>query len=758
MKPKKKQASSSAKSDEIPSPSPLSSSTIALAAWAAGIAFVFFHGPYLDQRAPQAALLLSYLDLLSHAGSIAESGLGKNILLATALGLLCHRAGRELFDRLGLKGATALERGLVASGLGAGIVSLFLLGSGLLGLWRPDVLRLEFGTGFTAALAVTLYRAWRARTGADAGRADQANRTDSTRLDSLSHAALVLILAAAALSLLASAAPETFFDSLVYHLALPRLYLLRGRIVPTPHNLYSGIPSGVEMLYGLALSFSDEHLAILLHFSLGWAAVLALGAWIRRFSSRRGAILGILIFALCPVVLSSSWQSGVDLGTAFFISVALLALSQALQSVEESQSRRWATIAGALIGFAFGTKYTAIPLGTMFILAHGWLRKREAKSLRDTVLMAAAAAVVFVPWLAKNACFYGDPVYPFFSSRLGSTAPANWDMFLGDAHSRNLAMALGTWNGWKTTFGLPWSIATDIYFDYRVSLAYLMIVPFVFIVHWGIREKTSTTPSAVTAGLVIALGGYSVWCLTSTLVRFLIPTLAILAGILALAVEWPCTPKWLRQLIWLLLIGIGVCNLSVTYVDGLPRPGLAGKWDVLTGQQSQAQFLKNTHTGYGQPYFAAMEFINQRLPRESRVLFLGESRAYYCERDFIAATTFDRNPFWIAAREAANADDLDAKLKSLGITHIFLNVFQLYSNAGYPEMLPRDVADRPAFQEFWARYLQKIYEKRDNDQSGLIKDWLLVYALRREPERDLSGIQENPILDVLAELRRQGRK
>ncbi|MBU0606556.1 MAG: AMP-binding protein, partial [Armatimonadetes bacterium] len=54
---------------------------------------------------------------------------------------------------------------------------------------------------------------------------------------------------------------------LVYHLALPKLFLLRGEIMATPGNVFSGTPLGLQSLYGLALALSGEGLAARL---AGW--------------------------------------------------------------------------------------------------------------------------------------------------------------------------------------------------------------------------------------------------------------------------------------------------------------------------------------------------------------------------------------------------------------------------------------------------------------------------------------------------------
>lgn len=723
---------------------------ILLAAWALGLVFIFFYGHHLGPRTPKLAYIASFLDFLSYGGHILSSGLAKDLLLVGIFWFVSWAIGDGVLRRISLQGASTLEHRLLASGLGAGLMSLAMLGMGLAGSWNEAHLRYGlFGVAALCAAAV-IYRGWLRPQEGGAEYADPVIPGGQSRLDYLSHAALVLICAAFALNLLASAAPEIFFDSLVYHLALPKLYLLRGHIVPTPHNLYSGFPFGMEMLYGLSLALSKEHLAVLLHCSFGWATALALYAWIRRYSSKDSAILGILIFSLSPVVLTAGWQSGVELGTAFYSALALIAVSHAIQATDPNQTRRWAIFTGVFIGLSLGTKYTAFPLGAAIVVIYAWLRRRAGESISDALWMAAGAGLMFLPWALKNLLFYGNPVYPFFHTHIGSASPAHWDMFLGDAHSRDLIRTFGSVAGWKGFLLLPWKATTDQFVNYRISLAYLILVPASVLFYRDAIKKAVPVPAAVRAASWIAGIGLLAWGMTSDIVRFLIPTLLIGSAVLAIGFSKLQLPPWTRRAIMSLTLAISASNLIAVYLDG--TPGLSGKWTVLTGEKSQNEYLETAHTGYGQPYFAAMEFINRSLPENSRVAFLGESRAYYCDRDFIAATTFDNNPFWVAARDSGTADELHAKLKALGVTHIFLNAFQLYSTAGFPSVLPREVASRPSVSEFWGRYLSKVYEKRENDRVGRIKDWLVVYELKDSPLTGQNVHGSNPITDVLFQL------
>jgi hypothetical protein len=82
-------------------------------------------------------------------------------------------------------------------------------------------------------------------------------------------AALVL-LGTGALAL----APARFYDALVYHLALPKLYLLENRWVPTPAFLFGGFPMFTHALFAWALALGDERWAALIHWGFGVGAAL----------------------------------------------------------------------------------------------------------------------------------------------------------------------------------------------------------------------------------------------------------------------------------------------------------------------------------------------------------------------------------------------------------------------------------------------------------------------------------------------------
>jgi hypothetical protein len=225
----------------------------------------------------------------------------------------------------------------------------------------------------------------------------------------------------------------------------------------------------------------------------------------------------------------------------------------------------------------------------------------------------------------------------------------------------------------------------------------------------------------------------------------MLPVLPLLALCAALSVESGVWPRWLRRLGWLLFLYGGLFALQAAFGQG----GWSGQWQSVTGEVSRADYLKMQRPTYPLPYYAAAEFINRALPRDARVLVLGESRTYYIERDCVAATVFDHNPFWLAAGEARDGEDLYLRLRALGVTHLLLSAQQLIFRRDSPAILPRQAAGRPALREFWARRLRLLFEERQD--SGPNPRWLLVYEVAERPNAP-GRPTPDPVAAVLAAL------
>jgi len=629
-----------------------------------------------------------------------------------------------------------------AAGLGAGTLSIALFCLGL-ARFTPGLLKACFIAAFAAALLAAPW--WlRSLAGEPGDYGPRGYGMGGRPLGGWALAALALLGCAALMSLLGTLPPEIFYDSLVYHLALPKLYLLRGRIVPTVHNIYSGLPLGVQMLYGLSLSLSDDRLAALLHASFGlWAAASVYVIGRRHFSSEAGAFAAFA-FTLCPIALYAGWNCGVDLASAFYCALSLLALLKSLDRDEPGEALRWAACSGLLAGFAAGTKYNVLPVALILVLLHAWHSRRLGRPLKGSAAMACAAALAFSPWIVKNMLFFGNPVYPFLTGTLGGGQNiSDWRGFLEASSSRGLRETFSSWAAFQDLLLQPWICCVG---DWPLGdwpgPVFILLIPLAFFMR---LESVSEKVAAQTAA-----AGYLAWALASRLVRYVLPSLPALALCVALVIRRGTLPRWLRHAAWAAALYAGLFDFQAAYNQG----AAIGEWRYSRGRISAADYLNAERVTYGLPYYTAAQFINRELPKDARVLVLGESRTFYIERDVVASTVFDNNPFWLAARDSKTPEELLAKVQAMGITHVFLNAEQLVYRAQSAAVMPRDVVGGPVFRVFWGKYLRQLFEDRKG--AGGYRRWLTVYEVRSSPNPP-DQIPVNPAFSALSYLEKGGQ-
>src|SRR5881392_2030826 len=206
--------------------------------------------------------------------------------------------------------------------------------------WRPRRARhvlpasLSFGAllfGWCAFLAGTFIGTWtivpllaiatlaslvRAREWAHAARcAWRATRALCAR-EPLATIALAIVVLLVVPQLLL---PVVDSDGLRYHLALPKLFLMTGRVFYYPYDTSGALPQNGEMLYLAALKLAGGETAKLIHFAF-FAATLPVIAMMS------GSMLAPLFYAATPVVLSTSGTAFVDHIATFHIAVAALLL------------------------------------------------------------------------------------------------------------------------------------------------------------------------------------------------------------------------------------------------------------------------------------------------------------------------------------------------------------------------------------------------------------------------------------------------
>ena len=236
--------------------------------------------------------------------------------------------GRVLFGRWMRRLDAFAEIG-VAGILGLGTVGLLTLPIGLL----PNGLRwCAFVVWGCAAVGAWGLPWTRSIHPFFSRRANQAER-----LFALLLGAALLVCVGIALVSVITPSVETDWDSLSYHLAVPKLWLKAGQITPVSFIHHSNFPFTVDNLYIWGLSWGDQAAAKAFELCYYVFGILSVFGFARQ---RYGAMAGgwaALAFATVPVIL---WEAGTGyIDTAHGLYTGLGAVL-AIMSLEEIANRK----------------------------------------------------------------------------------------------------------------------------------------------------------------------------------------------------------------------------------------------------------------------------------------------------------------------------------------------------------------------------------------------------------------------------------
>ena len=519
---------------------------------------------------------------------------------------------------------------------------------------------------------------------------------------------LTLLFAAFALvSFVGCFAPPTEtleWDSIAYHLADPKMYGQAHRLIYLPWEDHSNFGFTAEMWYLYGLLIGGVSLAKLFHFACGVGACLAVYALGARLASPTVGTLAALLLASTPLVFWEAGTAYVDLATAFFTTLTLLALGQGMLGHDP----RWLRLGAVLMGLTLSTKATA--LGTLLLLAAGvlvWYRR----GLKTTPLAALKAAFVWgllallvgSPWLIKSAVLTGNPVYPFFYSVFGgrywdkSAADfyTSWNANFGMGHSLS-DIALVPWN--LTMFLLPGHLTAypKPFNDYQTPFGALSPVLLGALFFPAFVRGASVQIKALAA---FALAFLLLWAGTMQYVRYLLPTLPVLCLLAAYVLVQACT---LRLKSGYALAALVVCSLLFSGYIGTIL--LAQQAPVVFGQESRDDYITRNFSPY-----SAMQFINTQLPAGSKIVMYGNPLGFYSDRPYLWGDAIHGT--YIPYSAFHSAGDLKAYLHKLGVTHI------LVYEGGFPLDPPKPNA--PSYAD-WVYALTKgsgppVFSKHGTD-------------------------------------------
>ena len=221
------------------------------------------------------------------------------------------------------------------------------------------------------------------------------------------------------------------WDTLAYHLAVPKQWILAGQIHFIPSLHQSNFPFTVENLFIWGLTWGGESGAKSFTLAFFVFGLVGIYGFARQRYGEPAGWWSALVFATVPVVL---WESGtgyIDVPHGLFGGLGILYTSRFLA---DSKDRASLWLSAILLGFAAGSKYTGLQtigvVGLVIVITFA-LRRQVAEGLKTAVLVGLAAMAVAGPWYVRTALNTGNPVFPFFFEHLGGKS---WDQRRADAY------------------------------------------------------------------------------------------------------------------------------------------------------------------------------------------------------------------------------------------------------------------------------------------------------------------------------------
>ena len=502
--------------------------------------------------------------------------------------------------------------------------------------------------------------------------------------------------------MLGSMLPCIDFDGLEYHLQGPKEYYQAGRIGYLPHNVYTSMPFGVEMLHLIGMEVVDDWWIgglvgqlVVASFAPMTAGLIAMTA--RRLGSPRAAWVAAVVYITTPWVYRLAVLPYVEGPLCYFHAALVWAVVRTWDRGNgppdrglspESSILPFATVIGLLAGGAMAIKYpaliSAVIPATVWAVIMAW----RLRSWRLAIGYLVGLAVVLGPWLGKNVLDTGNPVYPLGYSVFGGRdwspeRDAQWSAVHGPRAIEPVAFVRLGGRGRRTV---------------RLAIPALC------------RPDPAVIARPTPRKEVIGLWFFSAylfltwWLLTHRLDRFWLPILPSMAVLAGLGSDWSRSRLWTGLLAVILAAGIGsnlvYCSTALA--------GLNDWTGELAALRKEVPRLLNP----------AMARLDAELPPGARPLMVGQAGVYHFDNPVVYNTVFDDDILEGLARGRSPGEVREA-LRGMGVTHVYVNWAEIeryrspgnygFTNFVTPEVFARLVRPAPSVRRRDPGPKQELY-------------------------------------------------
>jgi len=417
------------------------------------------------------------------------------------------------------------------------------------------------------------------------------------------------------LSLINTLVPPWAYDTLMYHLQAPRVFLQAKRIAVMPEFFETAFPLTTEMLFTVGLAYQSDIFAGLVNFV--FAVLLLLGTLClgKRILQRNEPYIALAILVGTPAFPLWATLGYTDMSWALYAILSLYAVI--IQSQSEHRPVRYLILAGLMAGLAAGSKYSGlgwIMVLTLIVFLEG-VRASWRQAILHAAILGIVAIVVGSPWYIKNWVQAENPIFPLVFGGPG------WDavrLELLRINGRSYGVGTSFWD----FILLPWNLYANAghFTGFAIEIPSLLF-PLGLIYFLFRRDRTFHLIALATVVYT------AIWFFHSQQARYYLamyPLLSILTTVTLCEIsrrfKWK---KYRSPAISGLFIGL--LTLSFSY-QGINMLILRSPL-VLVGLESKDEFLHRIVFDY-----KAKVFIQENILPNDRVLMLWDGQGYYCDQ------------------------------------------------------------------------------------------------------------------------------
>ena len=485
--------------------------------------------------------------------------------------------------------------------------------------------------------------------------------------------ALGLVVTTQGLALVAALAPPTAKDTLLYHFALPKAYVAAGAGIEVLYNIAGYYPLGVElhavwaMLLGAPLGARvGETAAGATLFVFAPLLAMVIFGWAReRGLDRPTAAAAALMVSWVPTAYDVAASAYVDLALAAYTALAVRAFGRWWTTLD-TRHVVWVTvgIAGAL-SIKLSAAFVILPLSLLALLRA--LRSGPSRGGGTAVIAGSAVAALGLgaalaaPWYVRNWIRTGSPLFPFYLGIWPARAPG-WDLERSQLYETLFSLYGSTQSALDyllTPLRLAVAAQADQpqFYDGVLGPAVLFTLPVLAWALWTRRLDVELRLAVLLSGCLFVF-----WIFSSQQLRYLVPALPGLAVAIAAA----CARLEGRRgrAVRGLALAAAALGVPVTLAWFLTLDPAR----VVLGGEGREQYLRRRLD-----YYQYYEAVNRDLPPTAKVWLINMRRdSYHLERPYFSDFIFEDYTLTRYVRSASTVEDIRARVRADGITHLLV--------------------------------------------------------------------------------------